>query len=277
MSYRILNPNGTGGRPLKNDDLTLLQDRINELATALFSPYGITLPESFIVSGCEITTGANHDVAAGFISYMGELVSVPAHSVPVVGGQTYYWSLITVGDQSRVHEDSTSHDTRQERYINLVGSLTPPGSYMPMFAPRLEDLVQQASSDRLDVIEGEWNSYTPASFGVDGGSIYTPGQIDIRYRITGKSMVMNFRIEGSVSGANTASVSFALPESRQAKAQFVLEAPCVISTGTPALGRVLCNQLPTIPVDRLVVYPPSPFVAGAPSADLRGQVWIELM
>lgn len=277
MSYKILNPNGAGGRPLKNDDLLLLQDRILEFMTALLKPYGLTIPESFVFSGCEVVVnGSNYDVSDGYIAYQGELVSVPAHSVAIVGGQIYYWSLLTNTDQSRVHEDSSSHDMREERYMNLVGAVSPPGSYMPLAAPRFEDLVQLASSARLDDIEGAWKSYVPAAYFADAGATYTPGQVDIRYKIVGKTMVINFRVEGTVSGASTASVGFDLPETRAAKAQFKLESPCVISDGTPALGRVLCNQAPAVLATRLQVYPPAVFPAGGTSADLRGQVWIEL-
>lgn len=231
MSYKFTP--GLNGHPLKNDDILIVQDRVLEFMKGLFASYGDSISSSFILSGCEIVaSGGNLDVSPGYIVYDGEVISVPAHSVPD-GASAYWWELITASDQPRVYQDGQTRNTREQRYMNLVSGVSAPVPSMPQGAPRFEDLVVDAPTTRLDSIDAAWINYIPASFTVSSGGVFTPdadpAQVQFRYKIIGKTLMFNFSCSGDLN-QNAGTIDFNLPTGLLFNSSFDLTSACYIGS-----------------------------------------------
>lgn len=206
-----------GGLPLKLDDFKVLQDRIAQIMYAMLAPFGVTVQDSFVLYGCGVSlAGSTYTITEGYIAYEGKVIHVPAHTVAYSGANTYYWEVQTSTSSSRIFQDASTQDVHDELWIELVGSATPPASYMPLDAPTYEYLLNQN-------MRSQWQGYSPASYNTGGAATFTPTTENIKYKLVGKTLFLNVWLEGTVGGATTMqNLTFDLPSGLTTASDFSL-------------------------------------------------------
>ena len=134
-----------GGLPLQLDDLRFIDDSVRNALKGILSAYGIDPADSFILSGCAVTSGFGGvvwDVAAGYISLDGEVLEVTAHSITktLLPGEKHVWRILTTNDPAglKTFQSTVSYNTYQIRQAEVVAAV-PGGAYMPMLAPSIFD------------------------------------------------------------------------------------------------------------------------------------------
>lgn len=222
-----------GGHPIKNDDFLIIQDRLLEFMKALGNPYGGSIADGFILSGCEISSDqSNYNITEGYILYDGEILSVPAQSLPL-GAQAYWWELQTSTEQPRIYQDGQTRDVVENRIAVVVSGSAAPSPSMPMNAPRFEDLVLLPATNRLNAIEAEWLDYVPTSFEISSGGVFTlgtdPDKVKFKYKIIGKTMILNFAFEGDIN-QNAGYIRFGFPPNIALVEDFSLTTACYIGS-----------------------------------------------
>ncbi|MPM24669.1 hypothetical protein SDC9_71152 [bioreactor metagenome] len=206
----------TGGFPVNLDDLRWEQEATRDAFYGLMSTFGITKPDSFVLSGCVVTkVGNDYSWTDGYICLAGEVCKVVAGSVTVAAGETACWEIETAYDASgsKVFEDSTSHDCYEIRNAVLEGhTLTFPPSRMRYTAPTLAQVMAQKIGPYIPGTWYEVGSGTPVPDFENSwvNSIVTPAGYAVAYMkdLTG---VVHLRGEASCTGGNTAGAIFTLP------------------------------------------------------------------
>lgn len=191
--------NNNGGFPVVLDDLRFNEQATRDAFYGLLSAFGVSVADSFIISGCVIT-GLTY--SAGWISLSGEILKVDGGALPAIGfGQSRYWVVDVTYDLSgtKVMENSSTvqaYEVRNGKIITLpIGSPRLPATAL---TPRLTDKIIQmmvadnSSSDVaakiLAVIAASdlyasstpltWNAYTPTFTAFDSSDgVVSPGVI----------------------------------------------------------------------------------------------------
>lgn len=129
-----------GGLPFQLDDLRFIDDSVRNAFKGILSAYGIDPADSFIISGCAVTSGFGGivwDVAAGYISLDGEVLEVDAHSITktLLPGEAHFWQVVTSNDPAglKTFQSTIGYNTYQIRKAQVTAAV-PGGGYMPMLA-----------------------------------------------------------------------------------------------------------------------------------------------
>lgn len=128
-----------GGYRPKGSDLSTLQNAYKEGLKSIFKAFG----ENYIIYGCEVVvSGSNYDISEGAICVEGEYYLVPAHVIPIVSGNIYFWEIIVqnITASAVVYENGVSHYSLTERYIQLNSSASPSIGYIPQVLPTMIEL-----------------------------------------------------------------------------------------------------------------------------------------
>ena len=193
-----------GGFPFVLDDIRFEQDAVRNAFYGILTAWGITDDESFILSGCEVTTGGgNYNVAAGYVVLSGEVFKVDAHSVAIVGGQTYFWQISETNDPAglKVFEAGPSYNTYKVRKAVVIGSIGTPVSYLPMLAPTIHEKI----TEKTAASRGTWAAFdvttnTTSYNDASGTSLNSPlvanpdGNSDFSYIVTGNKVEISFTL-----------------------------------------------------------------------------------
>ena len=185
MSYNFIS-NDTEGHPLKTTDLKVVQERIEEGLRAILEPFGAT---SVVVSGAAMTgpVGGLYAISAGFVVLDGELLSVPAHSVPGTPGNTYYFERVTENQNTRTYQNCFVFSTRPLKEARVTSSSTPPGGILNALTPPLlyQAPILNPANIRIDGIESASQGYTPILSLIGSAGTISVASTTARYKRQG--------------------------------------------------------------------------------------------
>ncbi|MFZ4707895.1 MAG: hypothetical protein ACOYMF_17980 [Bacteroidales bacterium] len=155
-----------GGFKVRLNDIRWEQAAVREAFYGLMSAFGITASGSFKLSGCDVTiAGSDYSCAAGYISFMGEICKVDAHTTHKNTGESVIFAIDESYDATgdKTFLDLTTHQTYLKRKAKLISSVvTLGGDYMYYDAPSLGDVVvtgipAEAIQTKLVSIANEWH------------------------------------------------------------------------------------------------------------------------
>lgn len=193
---KVLTTNN-GGFPVVLNDLRFEQAATRDAFYGLLSAFGVSVADSFIISGCTIASYlAGGAYAAGYISLEGEVYKVDAGVLPVLGvGETWYWAVDVSYDSAglKVFENAASVDTYQVRKAKIISSTT--GLAATLTTATLADKI------RAIVSEG-WAAYVPVFTAHDSSDVVVTGGVTVS-GITAYWQIVNntlfLRINGGIS------------------------------------------------------------------------------
>lgn len=166
-----------GQQDITRNEFAFEQAAIRRAMFGFFTALGVTEPESFILSGCEITPGTPNNVAAGFIVLGGEICEVDAHTYAAPSiGQTSYWAIQqTVDPAGNATSGSNSYSRFLKRRAKVVnGSITPGTKFLDTDTMTWNEKLLQKSPRQETIVEiGDWNMQSTANKTVAHGLTLT--------------------------------------------------------------------------------------------------------
>lgn len=155
-----------GGFKVRLNDIRWEQAAVREGVYGIMSAFGVTAAASFKLSGCDVTiAGSDYSCTAGYISFMGEIFKVDAHTTHKNTGESIIFGVDESYDASgnKTFLDLTTHSTYLIRKAKLVSSvITGGGDYMLHNALTIHEIIQNAIvaetiQTKLMSISGEWH------------------------------------------------------------------------------------------------------------------------
>lgn len=203
-----LQTNYDGGMPLELDDIRWEDAAVREALKGIMMGL-VDTEDGVIMQGCGVgDQGTTWNFGAGFIYWKNEIFYVPGGVINKTG-HTVYWDIEVTYDPTgnETFEDVGVHDTYEIRRMTLKDDATPPDPYMPVDAKTLIDVLKE----RLGLVDTGWSteSYSAGNFSALSGTL-TMGSATIRYKILGKTMIVSFEINCTVSNLFTG-LSFKVP------------------------------------------------------------------
>lgn len=199
------------GFSLKSNDIRWLTDSFTDSIQAFFSAFGATAPNSYRLSGCDISIDhATHATTAGYIVLNGEVLKVDAHSVDVTPGHTAKWDVEETNDNigNKLDKFGNPHQCYLVRKGKLVDTVvaTPP-TYMPYNA----EFIHEKIKNLVNATEEAWHYV-----GTLGNPAFAPGWENTAGNVENlrfkKTVDGRVQIEGHIKNDNFSSLIFTLPE-----------------------------------------------------------------
>lgn len=209
--------NFNGGFPFVLDDVRFLQDAIWQGLEGLTKAFGNCRLVGAVVSD----NGTSYDVTEGFIILNGEVLYVPADSVPAGADIEDYGFLVSetfdaAGD--KVFQDASTQQTYQLRTAKLAFVAGNPNG-LTGGAPLLKDLLKdhtlttiQPQVDAIETqlnaletnynnfksqVEGAWTSFVPSTVQ------FTRSSSACKYKTIGKIGIISIFVVGTPLNANS--------------------------------------------------------------------------
>lgn len=182
-----------GGFPVVLNDLRFEQAATRDAFYGLLSAFGVSVADSFIISGCTIASYiAGGSYAAGYISLEGEVYKVDAGVLPVLGGgEAWYWAVDVSYDGTglKVFENAASVDTYQVRKAKIINTTS--GLAATLTTATLADKIKT-------IVAPNWASYVPTFAAYDSSDVVVPGGVTVSslsafWRISGNSLYLEFK------------------------------------------------------------------------------------
>lgn len=206
-----------GGFPVVLDDLAYLQDAYKEAFKGIgsFTDPALAAANGFIISGCERSVAASVvTIQAGYIYLQGEVYKVDQHTLAETA-DTELWQVVETNDAAgnKVFQDTVSHDTYKVRKAEVVSDASPPGDFMPAVADRFHTKVAQEAG--LDQVVTAWiqDLFLASKLNAGAGtwSVASSSNFLTTYKVIGKTMIFNFRIQSSTLTVDTSTIDIGLP------------------------------------------------------------------
>lgn len=170
MKRLLTNPNG--GFPLKLSDFRWLSGGLFENTLATLSSLCPTA-DVVILSGCDRSVvGTTVSIAAGWVTYGGEVFRVAAHSFINSTAAQEYWDPVQLFDPegSKIYANSITHDTYEEIVYKVVTGVPPIGTTEYVNTKKYVDLLTE------NLVLDTWVSFHTVTF---GPSTFFPGTYDL--------------------------------------------------------------------------------------------------
>lgn len=189
----------TGGAPIINNYVTILQDGTIEVLAALVSSFGPYL----ILQGCVVSiVGTTHTITTGWVFFNGEIIKVPAHSweaanVGILGGlpnSIAYTEIIETANPVPYANGSTQPMAKETRlkFKEFAAEVSPVYFFtFKNFGKAIGDILQPVFTESVVAVSGSGFAFASGVSSSGGDALKVRKRIDKTLIITGFASVIN--------------------------------------------------------------------------------------
>ena len=209
----------TGGHPVFNEDVLLVQSAMLDGFNALFQQIADTNALTcFVISGCVASVSSGIlSVTEGYLYFNGEMLKFTATSLAYNPINYYYFDLQVINTLPRVYKNTVTNSPNQVRTAIISALPSPTASLQDVFsALKYENLIQLKSLNSVNNIESAWTKLStgftiiPTYIGVGTYNILST---KLAYKVVGKTIhcTLSIAIETTLTTSIITHIAVTLP------------------------------------------------------------------
>jgi len=207
--------------PFNWDDLGWLQASIKEAIYGIISAFGIAPADSFRISGCSVSiAGSDYTTTAGWLSYNGEIMYVPAHTTTKQAGQLIYWEPDESYDPSGAKLDIDGdpvdcYKVRVAKMFSRAVDLNKMPYNAAFFSQKIADVVGMTAL--IAEYSQGWQvfAYSSSNFASDANNFVPDAASEVKYRLFGKFMLLDVKFLFTCAAVSFTYIDVKVPAGKQ--------------------------------------------------------------